>query len=314
MSNTFFKALSRIFIIICILPIISYAEVKIVAIVGDEIITNHQLEEREKLMRVLMQKKPKDQLSASERNEITTSALRTLIDYNVAMAEFKNKGGSKIPEEAIDEQVKSIAEGNNMTLEQFAYMLRQGETSLEEFREFTKYQVVKSELPKFDFKELKVEEKEVTDKALNEKNYDGDIELEVYATNNTSTISRNAIERAWNNIKHPGNKPKKISRRVNHYVVNTKISKLDPQIKPIIKSLELNGKSNLINIDGGYKFYVLKNREIEEYNEDNKNELRNQIFYEKAGQAAEKLMIRLRKEAHIQLFGLPQAVTDELKN
>ncbi len=297
-----------------LIPLISFGETKIVAIVNDTAITSNQLEERKQLIRVIQQKKPIEQLSVKEKNDLTVTALNSLINYYIALPELKAKTGSDIPKSAVEENVKSFAENNNMTVEQLSFQLRQQDTSLDEFKEFLKSQIVPSELTRFEFKNINVSEDEMENKALQEQNFDADIELEVYSTKDNSPENKKELQKLWKKVKDCGCNLSKNYTNLEKYNLNTKLSKLSNQIQPTIRSLSLFEKSTPIEVDGKYKFYILCKKEIIDYNKDNKDDLHKRVFFEKSSQAAEKLMTKLKKQSHIQFFGLPQAVTDELQN
>lgn len=100
----------------------------IAAVVNDDVISQYDVDARSRVLLMGQQQAWSPDLMAQTRPQ----ALRSLVDERLIMQEA-TRLGIEIPEDQVNAQVQQIAQGNNMSVQQFAEILRQSNVPLSSF-------------------------------------------------------------------------------------------------------------------------------------------------------------------------------------
>lgn len=273
---------------------------KIVAIVNDDPITLSELEERAKLIALFSNVSPDDY---SQQNVIRKLALENLIDEQL-LAQQEKELGIKIDSQSIDKGIINIEESNKMPKGQLALMLRERDINYSSFRDKVKSDILKFRILSEVFVHgLTINNYDLESVILNQEKKDIDLTLKVFTAKG---FDKKFYDKMYNlSTKLTSCKLKK---RNNYETiadleeVNTKFSKLDPQVKNVVRALKVGSHSGVVKIGNDFKIIMLCGRKVDNVTEKESNYLVNFLSNKKLSLKLKKYQEDLRKKAYIKIL------------
>lgn len=279
----------------------SFASVqKIVAIVNDDPITLSELNERARLIAFFSNVSPDDH---NQNIAIRKLALENLIDEQLLFQQEKTLG-IKIDEQSIDNGITNIEDSNKMSKGQLALILQENNISNRSFRNKVKCDILKSRI----FSEVllhgvTINSNDLEAVILNRVAKDAEMTLKIFSAIGVDQKSYNKMRDLGKKIKNC-NLPKAASYKdiASLEEVNLKFSKLDPQMKNIVRTLKVGSHSGVIKIQDRFKIVMVCGRKIDKVSDKENNYLVNFLTNKKLTLKLKKYQEDLRKKAYIKIL------------
>ena len=286
----------------------SSKDIKIIAKIDNQIITNIYLNNRYKTTIYLSNIKVKSKL---QKAIILDKILEQLIDEKLQSLDIK-KNDITIDPKKLEEKINQIIINNGFDLKKLSRDMKRKNISYDEYRDQIKIKILFNILIKQNlYPKIKV-----TNSAINEileiNNIKNNItslkiaEIYISPSNNSWKIAQTL----FSELKTGANFTK-LSREFSDlydYISGEEIGwikegELHPKLYQAISNLNKNQISNPVELNGGYYiFKILNKKEIPNTNIDNLEQIENSIFKRELAISIRSYMSNLRKNSNIIIF------------
>lgn len=279
----------------------SFAAVdKIVAIVNDDPITFRELEDRIKMVAFLSNI---DISNARNNDGLKIAALNSLIDEEL-LEQQQNKMGIKISKEEIASGIRNIEGQNNMPKGHLISVLRQNGISVESFEKKIAIDILKYRLVSEMFSpHVRINNDQFEAVVFHHKVKDADVKLKILSSKTGSTEDYKKMVSLANRLKTCDKLKKSIYQNVADLLnVETKFTKLDPQLQNLVKDLKNNTNSSVVKLGDNFKIIMLCNKKLDSFTDEETMYLSNFLINHKVSLKLKKYQTTLRKKAYIKIL------------
>lgn len=277
-------------------------EIKIIAKIDNQIITNIDLEDRYNMSLFLAQINPK---SKKQKEIIKDQILEQMIDEKLQLIDIQK---NQIIDSEIEQKINKIISNNNLNLEKIS----RKNFAFKQYREQIKTKILFSQLVKNKiYPKIKVKNSAIND-ILEINNIKKDIisfkiaEIYLAKNDNSAKIAKiffaelqdgadfNKLSKEFSNLY------KDISLDEEYWVGE---GELHPKLYQAISVLEKNQISTPVELNGDYYiFKIIDKKSLPNINIDNLDEIEDIIFRRELNLAVKSYILDLRKNSNIKLF------------
>jgi len=269
----------------------------IVASVNDEPITLNEFRARKKMIMALNNV---ESLTPAQDKQLSDLAIKSLIDESLL---FQYAGDREIPQEEIDNAIKSIEDRNKMPHGSLLQYLKSKSVNPDSFISQIKSELIKMNILSSLSRSVQVSNKEIDVAILSSDQKDVEISMQVF----TSKDKGNKAFTQMNNLKNRLKKCTDVKKSLydnfaTMQTITDKLSKIEGVKQTIVKDLGPDKASNVFEVNNKFEIILVCNKKILNVNEDENNYVVNFLTNKKISQKAQKLFENMRKKAAIKIM------------
>ncbi|HJD60363.1 MAG TPA: SurA N-terminal domain-containing protein [Rickettsia endosymbiont of Omalisus fontisbellaquei] len=269
----------------------------IVASVNDEPITLNEFRARKKMIMALNNV---ESLTPAQDKQLSDLAIKSLIDESLL---FQYAGDREIPQEEIDNAIKSIEDRNKMPHGSLLQYLKSKSVNPDSFISQIKSELIKMNILSSLSRSVQVSNKEIDVAILSSDQKDVEISMQVF----TSKDKGNKAFTQMNNLKNRLKKCTDVKKSLydnfaTMQIITDKLSKIEDVKQTIVKDLGPDKASNVFEVNNKFEIILVCNKKILNVNEDENNYVVNFLTNKKISQKAQKLFENMRKKAAIKIM------------
>jgi len=274
------------------------AEDKIVAIVNKHPITLSELEQRKKIMRFFGNIPA---LSSEQEKAFTNSMLNALIDDEV-LTQHANKIGVRVVPQEVKNIIKNIETNNKMSDGHLEKTATNMNITHDTFNNFMRMNVLRNKIiHEVLGQDINVTRNEIDSLMLDTNSRDAKISLKIFTAKHNNDKAYLSMKKLSGRIRNCDNiSPSKYASFASLSELNTTISALDPNLQSVIKDMHVGHASRVIK-DDKLQVFVLCSKEIDNFSENDANQVHNIIAQKQLSIKAKKLFQTLRKKAYVKI-------------
>ncbi|BBJ32048.1 hypothetical protein RAS_11570 [Rickettsia asiatica] len=269
----------------------------IVASVNDEPITLNEFRARKKMIMALNNF---ESLTPAQDKQLSDLAIKSLIDESLL---FQYAGDREIPQEEIDNAIKSIEDRNKMPHGSLLQYLKSRSVNPDSFISQIKSELIKMNILSSLSRSVQVSNKEIDVAILSSDQKDVEISMQVF----TSKDSGNKAFTQMNNLKNRLKKCTDVKKSLygnfaTMQIITDKLSKIEGVKQTIVKDLTPDKASNVFEVNNKFEIILVCSKKILNVNEDENNYVVNFLTNKKISQKAQKMFENMRKKAAIKIM------------
>lgn len=269
----------------------------IVASVNDEPITLNEFRARKKMIMALNNV---ESLMPAQDKQLSDLAIKSLIDESLL---FQYAGDREIPQEEIDNAIKSIEDRNKMPHGSLLQYLKSRSVNPDSFISQIKSELIKMNILSSLSRSVQVSNKEIDVAILSSDQKDVEISMQVF----TSKDSGNKAFTQMNNLKNRLKKCTDVKKSLygnfaTMQIITDKLSKIEGVKQTIVKDLTPDKASNVFEVNNKFEIILMCSKKILNVNEDENNYVVNFLTNKKISQKAQKMFENMRKKAAIKIM------------
>ncbi|MCC8467233.1 MAG: SurA N-terminal domain-containing protein [Rickettsia endosymbiont of Eriopis connexa] len=269
----------------------------IVASVNDEPITLNEFRARKKMIMALNNV---ESLTPAQDKQLSDLAIKSLIDESLF---FQYAGDREIPQEEIDNAIKSIEDRNKMPHGSLLQYLKSRSVNPDSFISQIKSELIKMNILSSLSRSVQVSNKEIDVAILSSDQKDVEISMQVF----TSKNGGNKAFTQMNNLKTRLNKCADVKKSLydnfaTMQIITDKLSKIEGIKQTIVKDLNSDKASNVFEVNNKFEIILVCSKKILNVNEDENNYVVNFLTNKKIAQKAQKMFENMRKKAAIKIM------------
>ncbi|CAK6507504.1 SurA N-terminal domain-containing protein [Rickettsia helvetica] len=269
----------------------------IVASVNDEPITLNEFRARKKMIMALNNV---ESLTPAQDKQLSDLAIKSLIDESLL---FQYAGDREIPQEEIDNAIKSIEDRNKMPHGSLLQYLKSRSVNPDSFISQIKSELIKMNILSSLSRSVQVSNKEIDVAILSSDQKDVEISMQVF----TSKDSGNKAFTQMNNLKNRLKKCTDVKKSLygnfaTMQIITDKLSKIEGVKQTIVKDLTPDKASNVFEVNNKFEIILVCSKKILNVNEDENNYIVNFLTNKKISQKAQKMFENMRKKAAIKIM------------
>jgi parvulin-like peptidyl-prolyl isomerase len=287
------------FLICLFLSVSANAVPDIVAIVNNQPITAYDLNARKKMIKVI--NNVEDNTSQIDK-QVTALALKSLIDEEILFDHAKTVKG-KVTEQEIDDAISDIEQKNKMPKGHLTELLKSNDVSVGSFRSQIKSEIIKMNIISGFSRSINVTPREIDSVVLTDNQREVGVEAVVFVSNDKTDSTFAKMHSLQKKIKNCHNvKESLYNNFATKETYNQNISRFNPKLQAVMKDLQVNKVSNVIESDEGFKIVVLCKKHIKFLNDQENELVVNFLTNRKISQKAKEFLSNLHKKASIKIF------------
>ncbi|MEG8229619.1 SurA N-terminal domain-containing protein [Candidatus Rickettsia tasmanensis] len=269
----------------------------IVVSVNDEPITLNEFRARKKMIMALNNV---ESLTPAQDKQLSDLALKSLIDESLL---FQYAGDREIPQEEIDNAIKSIEDRNKMPHGSLLQYLKSRSVNPDSFISQIKSELIKMNILSSLSRSVQVSNKEIDVAILSSDQKDVEISMQVF----TSKDGGNKAFTQMNNLKNRLKKCADVKKSLydnfaTMQIITDKLSKIEGVKQTIVKDLTPDKASNVFEVNNKFEITLVCSKKILNVNEDENNYVVNFLINKKISQKAQKMFENMRKKAAIKIM------------
>ncbi|XLM34144.1 MAG: SurA N-terminal domain-containing protein [Rickettsia africae] len=269
----------------------------IVASVNDEPITLNEFRARKKMIMALNNV---ESLTPAQDKQLSDLALKSLIDESLL---FQYAGDREIPQEEIENAIKSIEDRNKMPHGVLLQYLKSRSVNPDSFISQIKSELIKMNILSSLSRSVQVSNKEIDVAILSSDQKDVEISMQVF----TSKDGGNKAFTQMNNLKNRLKKCADVKKSLydnfaTMQIITDKLSKIEGVKQTIVKDLTPDKASNVFEVNNKFEITLVCSKKILNVNEDENNYVVNFLTNKKISQKAQKMFENMRKKAVIKIM------------
>ncbi|AFC70147.1 hypothetical protein A3305_00905 [Rickettsia amblyommatis] len=269
----------------------------IVASVNDEPITLNEFRARKKMIMALNNV---ESLTSAQDKQLSDLALKSLIDASLLV---QYAGDREIPQEEIDNAIKSIEDRNKMPHGSLFQYLKSKSVNPDSFISQIKSELIKMNILSSLSRSVQVSNKEIDVAILSSDQKDVEISMQVF----TSKDGGNKAFTQMNNLKNRLKKCADVKKSLydnfaTMQIITDKLSKIEGVKQTIVKDLTPDKASNVFEVNNKFEITLVCSKKILNVNEDENNYVVNFLTNKKISQKAQKMFENMRKKAAIKIM------------
>ncbi|ACP53784.1 Unknown [Rickettsia africae ESF-5] len=269
----------------------------IVASVNDEPITLNEFRARKKMIMALNNV---ESLTPAQDKQLSDLALKSLIDESLL---FQYAGDREIPQEEIENAIKSIEDRNKMPHGALLQYLKSRSVNPDSFISQIKSELIKMNILSSLSRSVQVSNKEIDVAILSSDQKDVEISMQVF----TSKDGGNKAFTQMNNLKNRLKKCADVKKSLydnfaTMQIITDKLSKIEGVKQTIVKDLTPDKASNVFEVNNKFEITLVCSKKILNVNEDENNYVVNFLTNKKISQKAQKMFENMRKKAVIKIM------------
>nr|WP_016926472.1 SurA N-terminal domain-containing protein [Rickettsia conorii] len=269
----------------------------IVASVNDEPITLNEFRARKKMIMALNNV---ESLTPAQDKQLSDLALKSLIDESLL---FQYAGDREIPQEEIENAIKSIEDRNKMPHGSLLQYLKSRSVNPDSFISQIKSELIKMNILSSLSRSVQVSNKEIDVAILSSDQKDVEISMQVF----TSKDGGNKAFTQMNNLKNRLKKCADVKKSLydnfaTMQIITDKLSKIEGVKQTIVKDLTPDKASNVFEVKNKFEITLVCSKKILNVNEDENNYVVNFLTNKKISQKAQKMFANMRKKAAIKIM------------
>ncbi len=269
----------------------------IVASVNDEPITLNEFRARKKMIMALNNV---ESLTPAQDKQLSDLAIKSLIDESLL---FQYAGDREIPQEEIDNAIKSIEDRNKMPHGSLLQYLKSRSVNPDSFISQIKSELIKMNILSSLSRTVQVSNKEIDVAILSSDQKDVEISMQVF----TSKDGGNKAFTQMNNLKNRLKKCADVKKSLydnfaTMQIITDKLSKIEAVKQTIVKDLSSDKASNVFEVNNKFEIILVCSKKILNVNEDENNYVVNFLTNKKISQKAQKMFENMRKKAVIKIM------------
>ena len=269
----------------------------IVASVNDEPITLNEFRARKKMIMALNNV---ESLTPAQDKQLSDLAIKSLIDESLL---FQYAGDREIPQEEIDNAIKSIEDRNKMPHGSLLQYLKSSSVNPDSFISQIKSELIKMNILSSLSRSVQVSNKEIDVAILSSDQKDVEISMQVF----TSKDGGNKAFTQMNNLKNRLKKCADVKKSLydnfaTMQIITDKLSKIEAVKQTIVKDLSSDKASNVFEVNNKFEIILVCSKKILNVNEDENNYVVNFLTNKKISQKAQKMFENMRKKAVIKIM------------
>ncbi|ABV75293.1 hypothetical protein A1C_05205 [Rickettsia akari str. Hartford] len=269
----------------------------IVASVNDEPITLNEFRARKKMIMALNNV---DGLTPSQDKQLSDLAIKSLIDESLL---FQYAGDREIPQEEIDNAIKSIEDRNKMPQGSLLQYLESRSVNPNSFIAQIKSELIKMNILSSLSRSVQVSNKEIDAAILSSDQKDVEISMQVFTSQDSSKKAFTQMHHLKNRLKKCSDVKKSLyDNFATMEIITDKLSKIEGVKQTIVKDLSSDKASNVFEVNNKFEIILVCSKKILNVNEDENNYVVNFLTNKKISQKAQKMFENMRKKAAIKIM------------
>ncbi|MGX6960873.1 MAG: SurA N-terminal domain-containing protein [Rickettsia endosymbiont of Pentastiridius leporinus] len=291
------KKLLLIIIAFCTINTVQAEQNNIVALVNNEPITLNEFRARKKMIMVLNNV---ESLTAAQDKQLSDVAIKSLVDESLL---FQYAGDREIPQEEIDNAIRSIEERNKMPAGSLINYMKSRSVNTDSFISQIKSELIKMNVLSGLSRSVHVSSQEIDATILASDQKDVEVSMQVFTSKDKSSKAFSQM----NNLK---SKVKKCSDVKNSLydsfatmnVVTDKLSNIEGIKQTIVKDLSVDQTSNVFELNNRFEMLLVCTKKFLNVSEDENNYVVNFLTNKKLSQKAQKFFEDMHKRAYIKIM------------
>jgi len=277
---------------------VAYAEPSnIVALVNNEPITLNEFRTRKKMIMALNNV---EEVTPAQDKQLSDLAIKSLVDESLL---FQYYGDREIPQEEINNAIKSIEDRNKMPHGSLLQYLKSRSVNTDSFISQIKSELIKMNILSGLSRSVQVSNKEIDTIILSSDQKDVEISMQIF----TSKDKSNKAFSQMNNLKNKLKKCTTVHKSLyDNFATMTevtdKLSNIEGMKQTIVKDLNLDQASNVFEKDNKFEIVLVCTKKILNVSEDENNYVINFLTNKKISQKAQKFFEDMHKKAYIKIM------------
>lgn len=277
---------------------VAYAEPSnIVALVNNEPITLNEFRTRKKMIMALNNV---EEVTPAQDKQLSDLAIKSLVDESLL---FQYYGDREIPQEEINNAIKSIEDRNKMPHGSLLQYLKSRSVNTDSFISQIKSELIKMNILSGLSRSVQVSNKEIDTIILSSDQKDVEISMQVF----TSKDKSNKAFSQMNNLKNKLKKCTVVHKSLyDNFATMTevtdKLSNIEGMKQTIVKDLNPDQASNVFEKDNKFEIVLVCTKKILNVSEDENNYVINFLTNKKISQKAQKFFDDMHKKAYIKIM------------
>jgi parvulin-like peptidyl-prolyl isomerase len=279
---------------------IARAEIpQIVALVNNTPITLYEFQARKKMTMVL-----NDIVSPNinAEKQINNIVLNNLINEEL-LYQHAAKVGGKISDTEIDEAIANFEERNKMPKGYMVKFLTSHSVDIKSFRSQIKAELIKMNILSYISKSVTISAKEIDYVILSNNAKDAKVTANVFTSKDKDKKTLQKMYVLQKQLKNCDNIKESIYNNFSSNIkIDENLSKLDTQLRTVIKDLDPGQASNVFETSEGFKLILVCSKKIDNITDEESNYIVNFLSNKKMSQKAQKFFDDLHKKAYIKIM------------
>ncbi|MCC8418194.1 MAG: SurA N-terminal domain-containing protein [Rickettsia endosymbiont of Glossina mortisans submortisans] len=269
----------------------------IVASVNDEPITLNEFRARKKMIMALNNV---ESLTSAQDKQLSDLAIKSLIDESLL---FQYAGDREIPQEEIDNAIKSIEDRNKMPHGSLLQYLKSRSVNPDSFISQIKSELIKMNILSSLSRSVQVSNKEIDVAILSSDQKDVEISMQVFTSKDGGNKAFTQMNNLKNRLKKCADAKKSLyDNFATMQIITDKLSKIEAVKQTIVKDLSSDKASNVFEVNNKFEIILVCSKKILNVNEDENNYVVNFLTNKKISQKAQKMFENMRKKAVIKIM------------
>ncbi len=269
----------------------------IVALVNEQPITLNEFLARKHMIMALNNISNPDSQKDKQLNEI---AIKTLIDEALL---YQYSKGKKVSDKEIAEAIETIEQRNKMPKGHLLQYLKSKSVDINSFKSQIGSEIIKMNILSGLTKSVVVSPKEVNQIILDTNAKEAKISAQVFISKDKQDKTIQQMYNLQKRLKSCSETKDSLYKDfATLEIINQNLSTLDHTLQTIIKDLDIGKKSNIFEMQDGFKLIVICDKKVINVTDDENNYVVNLLTNKKMSQKAQKFFDDMRKKAYIKIM------------
>lgn len=294
------KILQCFFVILLLIKSVYADNSGIIAVVDDEPITQYDLTNRKKLLKLFGNT---EALSIQNFNKL---ALQSLIDDQILL-NYANKNKIVISDKEVNDSLVIVENRMNLPTGDLIKLIKYHNIDLSAFKKQILVELIKSNILSDISKFIEVTPKELENLVVTTGTKKAIIDAKLFVAKENNQKAMNNMQKlnqklqsmqCFNNIPATLYTPFAELEEINHKL----ITELPKEIGSIIKDLSINSASTVFNHENKLKIVLLCSKKIEGITDAENQHIMNFLNQKKMSQKAQKFLGDIKKKAYVKIY------------
>ncbi len=269
----------------------------IVALVNNEPITLHEFLAR-KHMIMALNNIPNPDSQTNKR--LDKMAINSMID-DVLL--YQSANGKKSSDSEINESIRTIEQRNKMPEGQLIKFLKSKSVDINNFKSQIGAEIIKMNILSSISRSVAISAKEVNDIILATNSKDAEISAQLFTSKDKDDKTLQKMYCLQKRLKNCSDVKESLYKDFSTLeVINQNLSTLDSTLQTILRDLNTGEKSNVFEMQDGFKLILMCDKQMINVTSDENNYVVNLLANKKMSQKSQKYFEDMRKKAYIKIM------------
>ncbi len=292
--------MKKLFCLVTIIFNITIAKAElsnIVALVNNEPITLHEFLARKHMIMALNNIPNPD---SQTNKQLDKMAINSMID-DVLL--YQSANGKKSSDSEINESIRTIEQRNKMPEGQLIKFLKSKSVDINNFKSQIGAEIIKMNILSSISRSVAISVKEVNDIILATDSKDAEISAQIFTSQDKDDKTLHKMCDLQKRLKNCSDVKESLYKDFSTLeVINQNLSTLDFTLQTILKDLNIGERSNVFEMQDGFKLILMCDKKMINVTSDENNYVVNLLANKKMSQKAQKYFEDMRKKAYIKIM------------